>query len=301
MFPEARLLELHQTECHDPLAAVRKERGEKIFGCMVASCDRYFQSPKARRLHMIEAHKYPKEFFFAVTNKGIGGLLKKWGEGVSMVRGEWKPRDKDDTKPKKGKGKTDTGDKMLVENDDDDESPSEEEEDPVQEVDMEELERTPKPGVRTLHPTSPPKSGGVKSDVDALADGMSSLSLIPSSIRFGRGGRGGGLGVRGRGRGGRGGIVPPQGAVPNTGGHQRSTSSSSATDAKQLGASGSGRGRGGKKGKGHRTNASIGTGMEMDVPGGEGGDPVVLPPAGASKAERGRGSGRGKRGSGKGH
>ncbi|KAI0333898.1 hypothetical protein GY45DRAFT_1210516, partial [Cubamyces sp. BRFM 1775] len=30
VFPDARLLELHQTECHDPLAAVRKERGEKI-------------------------------------------------------------------------------------------------------------------------------------------------------------------------------------------------------------------------------------------------------------------------------
>ncbi|OCH85344.1 hypothetical protein OBBRIDRAFT_698373, partial [Obba rivulosa] len=30
VFPDARLLELHQTECHDPLAAVRKDRGERI-------------------------------------------------------------------------------------------------------------------------------------------------------------------------------------------------------------------------------------------------------------------------------
>ncbi|KIL69190.1 hypothetical protein M378DRAFT_44022, partial [Amanita muscaria Koide BX008] len=30
VFPEAILLELHFTECHDPLAAVKKERGEKI-------------------------------------------------------------------------------------------------------------------------------------------------------------------------------------------------------------------------------------------------------------------------------
>ncbi|KDQ61884.1 hypothetical protein JAAARDRAFT_90817, partial [Jaapia argillacea MUCL 33604] len=30
VFPGERLLELHQTECHDPLAAVRKDRGEKI-------------------------------------------------------------------------------------------------------------------------------------------------------------------------------------------------------------------------------------------------------------------------------
>ncbi|GAW03040.1 zinc finger protein [Lentinula edodes] len=31
VFPDARLLELHHTECHDPIAAVRKERGEKIY------------------------------------------------------------------------------------------------------------------------------------------------------------------------------------------------------------------------------------------------------------------------------
>ncbi|TFK79069.1 hypothetical protein K466DRAFT_445681, partial [Polyporus arcularius HHB13444] len=30
VFHDARLLELHQTECHDPIAAVRQERGEKI-------------------------------------------------------------------------------------------------------------------------------------------------------------------------------------------------------------------------------------------------------------------------------
>ncbi|OSX64577.1 hypothetical protein POSPLADRAFT_1180203 [Postia placenta MAD-698-R-SB12] len=93
VFPDARLLELHQTECHNPLAAVRKDRGEKIFACHVATCPRRFLTPKTRRLHLIEAHGYPKEYFFAVTNKGVGGLLKRWGEGVSMVRGQWKPRD----------------------------------------------------------------------------------------------------------------------------------------------------------------------------------------------------------------
>jgi hypothetical protein len=30
VFPEERLLNLHFTECHDPLAALRKDRGEKI-------------------------------------------------------------------------------------------------------------------------------------------------------------------------------------------------------------------------------------------------------------------------------
>ena len=31
-----------------------------------------------------------------MTNKGIGGLLKKWGEGASLVRGQWKERDNGD-------------------------------------------------------------------------------------------------------------------------------------------------------------------------------------------------------------
>ncbi|KIJ65446.1 hypothetical protein HYDPIDRAFT_47154, partial [Hydnomerulius pinastri MD-312] len=62
VFPDARLLELHQTECHDPLAAVRKERGEKIFACHLVSCPRLFLTPKTRRLHLIQAHSYPKEY-----------------------------------------------------------------------------------------------------------------------------------------------------------------------------------------------------------------------------------------------
>lgn len=49
-------------------------------------------TPKARRLHLIEVHDYPAEFFFAITNKGVGGLLERWGEGVNLIRGKWKDR-----------------------------------------------------------------------------------------------------------------------------------------------------------------------------------------------------------------
>lgn len=92
VFPDARFLALHQTECHDPLIDIRKERGEKTFQCFLDTCSRKFLTPKNRRLHLIEAHSYPPEFFFAITNKGIGGLLERWGEGVSLVRGKWKER-----------------------------------------------------------------------------------------------------------------------------------------------------------------------------------------------------------------
>jgi len=135
---------------------------------------------------LIEVHKYPKEFFFAVTNKGIGGLLSKWGEGASMIRGNWKPRDLE---------KEEEGGRMVLENTDEDVKGSSEE------VDM---EKTPKPGVQPLRPDdSFPRytRSNLSADVDALAEGMSSLALIPSSVRFGRGSRGGGLVARGRGRG----------------------------------------------------------------------------------------------------
>jgi hypothetical protein len=228
---------------------------------------------------MIEAHKYPKEFFFAVTNKGIGGLLKKWGEGASMIRGEWKPRNDGE---KKDQDKAEEKDRMMVEDDNDEREESLSNEG-VEEVDMEELERTPRPGVRALHPASPPRSGNARinanADVEALAEGMSSLTLVPNSIRFGRGGRGGGLGVKGRGRGGRGGILPPQ-ANHGGVGHQRRASTTSATDPRQLGTEGTGSTGKGRKGKGHKVSASIGTGMEMDISGGKGGDVVLLPPSG---------------------
>ncbi|KZT59420.1 hypothetical protein CALCODRAFT_493562 [Calocera cornea HHB12733] len=92
VFPDQRLLELHFAECHDPIVAIRKERGEKTFACFIPTCIKMFDTPAKRRMHLIDGHHYPKEYFFAVTNKGIGGLLEKWGEGVSLVRPEWKPR-----------------------------------------------------------------------------------------------------------------------------------------------------------------------------------------------------------------
>ncbi|KAK0214904.1 hypothetical protein IW262DRAFT_1278424 [Armillaria fumosa] len=159
VFPEARLLELHQTECHDPLAAIRKERGDKIFACHLTACPKLFLTPKARRLHLINAHGFPKEYFFAVTNKGVGGLLKKWGEGASMIRGEWKkkegPVDDDDNDIQSDNG---TAEEIKIE-------------EPSHDLHIEEKGE----------------------DLDALADSMTSLSLVPDSIRFGRGGKGGGF------------------------------------------------------------------------------------------------------------
>ncbi|KIY68052.1 hypothetical protein CYLTODRAFT_352073 [Cylindrobasidium torrendii FP15055 ss-10] len=160
VFPEPRFLELHQTECHDPLAAIRKDRGEKIFGCFDANCTKQFMTPKARRLHLIQGHGYPDEYFFAVTNKGVGELLKKWGEGASMVRGKWNPS-KAETEMQVQE-EEDSPRPLIIEDDDDDE----EEE--------------------SVETGTDEKIGD---SLDDLANTMSSLSLVPKTVRFGRGGQ----------------------------------------------------------------------------------------------------------------
>lgn len=198
VFPDARLLELHQTECHDPLAAVRKDRGEKIFSCHLVSCPRLFQTPKARRLHLIQAHSYPKEYFFAVTNKGVGGLLKRWGDGASMIRGTWKPRDNKNEKDSED-------DEMVIDEDEEDDSDEGEDEESSSGDEQngeatpkirhhQELEEIP---TRTVIPSPRRGHGTVQTvadnDVDKLANSINSLSLVPPSIRFGRGGKNGGF------------------------------------------------------------------------------------------------------------
>ena len=143
----------------------------KQFACHLTTCNRLFMTPKARRLHLIQAHGYPKEYFFAVTNKGVGGLLRKWGEGASMVRKEWKPRVKQ-------------GQDVEME---DDESEGSESDDPGrQSGDGDDV-------------VVYEKASAVDDPADALVQRMDSLSLVPQSVQFGRG-KHRTLGWRGRGR-----------------------------------------------------------------------------------------------------
>jgi len=197
------------------------------FACHLASCPRKFLTPKARRLHLIQAHSYPKEYFFAVTNKGVGGLLKRWGDGASMIRGKWKPREEDS----KGKGHTTEDqeeEEMEVDGDSDDSDEAGEE---GEEGETSDYEGEGTPRVSQLHdfdagsPATTPRMAAMQSprqgstqqstsDVDKLAQSMTALSLVPDTIRFGRGGKSGGFmhpelhnpqvakrfGQRGRGR-----------------------------------------------------------------------------------------------------
>ncbi|TKA51625.1 hypothetical protein B0A53_05502 [Rhodotorula sp. CCFEE 5036] len=71
------------------MTQLRRERGQKIFECFLGTCPARFQTPKGRRLHLIEKHAYPPQYFFAVTVWGIEEVLKKGG---GMVRRDWTPR-----------------------------------------------------------------------------------------------------------------------------------------------------------------------------------------------------------------
>lgn len=81
-FPTVRYLEVHIRENHDPLAQLKRERGEKIvcpwpkhlspgrcsnknaspqqYECYVDGCDKVCMTRARRKLHLIDKHKFPK-------------------------------------------------------------------------------------------------------------------------------------------------------------------------------------------------------------------------------------------------
>ncbi|OJT09795.1 hypothetical protein TRAPUB_13754 [Trametes pubescens] len=175
--------------------------------------------PDERLLEL--AHGYPKEYFFAVTNKGVGGLLKRWGEGASLLRRPWQPREKgnadeDDDEDEDGTATDATqvqsanGGGVLS---DDDEEQILLEKMPV--------DRPARASTTAANgpPASPAKGKGRETrpseEDNTLADAMDSLSLVPSSVQFGRGAKRGGRGHVARGGGARG---TGRGAFANGGG-----------------------------------------------------------------------------------
>ncbi|KXJ97214.1 hypothetical protein Micbo1qcDRAFT_156030 [Microdochium bolleyi] len=71
--PSAHYLGLHFEECHDPFAAVKRDKGEHTYSCFAEDCDRKCRTPQKRRMHAIDKHMFPKNYFFAVTKEGVDG------------------------------------------------------------------------------------------------------------------------------------------------------------------------------------------------------------------------------------
>ena len=132
--------------------------------------------------------------------------MKKWGEGASLIRKEWKTREENDEggKVKGGSHRASKDDKMAVDDDDDDDDEEDEDEDDAEEEEEEpDLETTPRMlPRRTIGPSHPDTqiSNDRDGDLTKLTESLDSLSIVPSSIRFGRGGKSGGFISRGQGR-----------------------------------------------------------------------------------------------------
>lgn len=144
------------------------------FGCFERTCDRVFASPKKRRLHLIDAHAYPRTYFFSLPNKGIGDLVKRFGEGVSLVRPAWRARDP----IRAGSSSDDEDDAGRIVGP---RTPSSDRLSPETQ-DAESMADLSMPTANAIAPQPTPSS------IDELQASMlsSRISVVPDSVRFGR-------------------------------------------------------------------------------------------------------------------
>ncbi|KAI9826924.1 MAG: hypothetical protein M1832_005863 [Thelocarpon impressellum] len=199
-FPTAHFLELHICENHDPLTAVRRERGEKTYGCLVEDCDRVCSSPEKRRRHLIDKHMFPKEYDFSVVDDGIdrrSSMLRSRGHrrtssaAVRSAAMEQRARRRSAAMQgpaERGPGGPVDGGAHPVTR-------------PSGSAPQDSMEGSADDGssdAAASPPAGEAEVGGgavLDEEVGGLADSMAALRFVPPSVRFGRGKRGG-LGTR---------------------------------------------------------------------------------------------------------
>jgi len=69
--PSQHLLDLHIREHHDPFTELKRERGEKTYFCFVEGCNKICSTIRTRRLHLVDLHKFPKNYNFGIIDHGI--------------------------------------------------------------------------------------------------------------------------------------------------------------------------------------------------------------------------------------
>ncbi|OHE96092.1 zinc finger protein [Colletotrichum orchidophilum] len=165
--PSGHLLNVHHEECHDSFAAVKRERGEHTYSCFVEGCERKCMTPQKRRMHLIDKHGFPKNYFFAVTKEGVDGrrsLLveaghhrRKSSNAFSITKGSKRRSSILDSSTSQGGESQMSGDAVAK---------SEAGPVPAQLATMERSD----------------------TEMEDLAGAMSALNFVPNSVRFGRGG-----------------------------------------------------------------------------------------------------------------
>lgn len=134
------------------------------YSCFVEGCERKCMTPQKRRLHLIDKHMYPKNFFFAVTKEGIDGkrsLLIENGHRRRSSAGS-------QAQAKELRRRANTLEKGAPNSDNKSQAP---------------LSSTTTQADKSK--AKPEKS--VDTDMADLTGAMSALQFVPTSIRFGRG------------------------------------------------------------------------------------------------------------------
>lgn len=168
-FPTSYFLELHIAENHDPIVAAKREKGEKIYACFVEGCDKVCSDWTKRRSHLVDKHGFPRNYDFFVVNSGIDGRRSMLRAGVD-AQGHRKS-----SRERRGSSATDATQDTEATSVSEQTSGEREEEEIVAKAEVkEESSRT----------EMQPKA---TSAVDDLTSSMSSLKMVPRSVRFGRG------------------------------------------------------------------------------------------------------------------
>ncbi|KAM5351544.1 hypothetical protein ACJ41O_004267 [Fusarium nematophilum] len=165
-FPSEHLLNVHIEEYHDPLVSVKREKGEHTYSCFVEGCERKCMTHQKRRMHLIDKHMYPKNFFFAVTRDGVDGRR-------SLLNDNSHHRRRSSTNSQATKGARRRA--SLLEAD----GAKSPEEPKTQHVS----------GPQNMPKAEEKQDKNVPADTDMadLTGAMSSLTFVPPSVRFGRG------------------------------------------------------------------------------------------------------------------
>ncbi|XP_071957955.1 zinc finger protein 511-like [Antedon mediterranea] len=92
-FPSNHLLNIHFQECHDSFFDVMKLK-EKMFQCLVESCDDRFMTAEDRTLHLIQVHHYPSNFEFSKpSDKNSGSTERSEINQQDIVKAKKFPRE----------------------------------------------------------------------------------------------------------------------------------------------------------------------------------------------------------------
>ncbi|OAA74585.1 C2H2 type zinc finger domain-containing protein [Akanthomyces lecanii RCEF 1005] len=166
-FPSQHLLGVHIEETHDPIVKVKREQGVHTYSCFVEGCERKCLTHQKRRMHMIDKHMYPKNFFFAVTREGIDGRRSMLVDGGAGAGGSRHQRRRSSTASltKEARRRAATLERQAAGAGEQASSPEHEADDVGQRQ-------------ATQAPT-------VDDDVDAITDSMASMRFVPGAIRFG--------------------------------------------------------------------------------------------------------------------